>query len=121
MPPNTKGGAFVHDPKVASTSSGLIQADEQMANEKEVKAQVRLRFWNVNRQRMTATRNLQVTVKKGGGLTMKTLEGILAKTDVDGGEGKVSLRELFILLELMVRGIRYRQNVQRWMKKFLSS
>jgi DNA repair protein RAD50 len=39
---------------------------------------------------MTATRNLQVTVKKGGGLTMKTLEGILAKTDVDGGEGKVS-------------------------------
>lgn len=64
----------------------------QMANEKEVKAQVRLRFWNVNRQRMTATRNLQVTVKKGGGLTMKTLEGILAKTDVDGGEGKVSLQ-----------------------------
>ena len=60
-----------------------------MANEKEVKAQVRLRFWNVNRQRMTATRNLQVTVKKAGGLTMKTLEGILAKTDVDGGEGKV--------------------------------
>lgn len=66
-----------------------------MANEKEVKAQVRLRFWNVNRQRMTATRNLQVTVKKGGGLTMKTLEGILAKTDVDGGEGKVSLCNLF--------------------------
>ena len=63
-----------------------------MANEKEVKAQVRLRFWNVNRQRMTATRNLQVTMKKGGGLTMKTLEGILAKTDPDGGgEGKVRL------------------------------
>lgn len=61
-----------------------------MANEKEVKAQVRLRFWNVNRQRMTATRNLQVTTKKTGGLTMKTLEGILAKTDFDGGEGKVS-------------------------------
>jgi hypothetical protein len=92
-----------------------------MANEKEVKAQVRLRFWNVNRQRMTATRNLQVTVKKGGGLTMKTLEGILAKTDVDGGEGKVCLRDLFILLELTNRGIRYPQNVQRWMKKSLSS
>lgn len=67
-----------------------ILANEQMANEKEVKAQVRLRFWNVNRQRMTATRNLQVTVKKGGGLTMKTLEGILAKTDV-GDDNKVSL------------------------------
>jgi hypothetical protein len=92
-----------------------------MANEKEVKAQVRLRFWNVNRQRMTATRNLQVTVKKGGGLTMKTLEGILAKTDVDGGEGKVSLREMKVLLELTNRGIRYRRNVQRWMKKSLSS
>ena len=90
MPPNTKGGAFVHDPKVRSFPKSSEQADVKMANEKEVKAQVRLRFWNVNRQRMTATRNLQVTVKKGGGLTMKTLEGILAKTDVDGGEGKVS-------------------------------
>lgn len=61
-----------------------------MAGEKEVKAQVRLRFWNVKRERMVATRNLQVTVKKGGGLTMKTLEGILSKVDgVDAGE-KVS-------------------------------
>ncbi|WVQ73482.1 hypothetical protein IAR50_003054 [Cryptococcus sp. DSM 104548] len=74
MPPNTKGGAFVHDPK--------------MAGEKEVKAQVRLRFWNAKRERMTATRNLQVTTKKTGALTMKTLEGILAKTDVGDGDGK---------------------------------
>ncbi|WVO14305.1 hypothetical protein L204_101937 [Cryptococcus depauperatus] len=74
LPPNTKGGAFVHDPK--------------MAGEKEVKAQVRLRFWNAKRERMTATRNLQVTTKKTGALTMKTLEGILAKTDMDGGDGK---------------------------------
>ncbi|EJT49074.1 hypothetical protein A1Q1_01723 [Trichosporon asahii var. asahii CBS 2479] len=70
LPPNTKG------------------ADNQMANEKEVKAQVRLRFWNVNRQRMTVTRSLQVTTKKTGGLTMKTLEGLLAKTD--GNDGKCS-------------------------------
>lgn len=92
MPPNTRNGAFIHDPKVQPTSISMTAADLpllQMANEKEVKAQVRLRFWNVNRQRMTATRNVQVTMKKGGGLTMKTLEGILAKTDVDGGEGKV--------------------------------
>ncbi|OWZ73899.1 hypothetical protein AYX14_00623 [Cryptococcus neoformans] len=74
MPPNTKGGAFVHDPK--------------MAGEKEVKAQVRLRFWNAKRERMTATRNLQVTTKKTGQLTMKTLEGILAKTDVGDASGK---------------------------------
>ncbi|KAJ9116892.1 hypothetical protein QFC22_004549 [Naganishia vaughanmartiniae] len=58
-----------------------------MAGEKEVKAQVRLRFWNVKRERMVATRNLQVTVKKAGGLTMKTLEGILSKVDgVDTGD-----------------------------------
>lgn len=90
-----------------------------MANEKEVKAQVRLRFWNVNRQRMTATRNLQVTVKKGGGLTMKTLEGILAKTDVDGGEGKVSFLAPVPRLKLMISEIRYRQSAQKWMKKSL--
>jgi hypothetical protein len=60
-----------------------------MANEKEVKAQVRLRFWNVNKERMTATRNIQVTVKKGGGLTLKTLEGLLARADAVQGD-KVS-------------------------------
>ncbi|ORX37164.1 hypothetical protein BD324DRAFT_625039 [Kockovaella imperatae] len=75
LPSGSKtGGAFVHDPK--------------MANEKEVKAQVRLRFWNLNRQRMTATRNLQVTTKKTGGLTFKTLEGILAKSDEGDAAGK---------------------------------
>jgi DNA repair protein RAD50 len=58
-----------------------------MAGEKEVKAQVRLRFWNVKRERMVVNRNLQVTVKKGGGMTMKTLEGMLSKVDAaDGGE-----------------------------------
>lgn len=55
-----------------------------MAGEKEVKAQVRLRFWNVKRERMVVNRNLQVTVKKTGGMTMKTLEGMLSK--VDGAE-----------------------------------
>ena len=76
QPPNTRGGAFIHDPK--------------MANEKEVKAQVRLRFHAANGTRMTATRNLSVTVKKTG-LTMKTLESILAVAEVDGDKGgKVS-------------------------------
>ncbi|KAJ7175865.1 P-loop containing nucleoside triphosphate hydrolase protein [Mycena filopes] len=67
QPPNTRGGAFIHDPK--------------MANEKEVKAQVILRFFAANGTRMLATRNLSVTVKKAGGLTMKTLESILAVDD----------------------------------------
>ncbi|KAH8114569.1 AAA domain-containing protein [Phellopilus nigrolimitatus] len=67
QPPNSRGGAFVHDPK--------------MANEKEVKAQVKLRFTAANGQRMLAVRNLSVTVKKTAGLTMKTLESILSLAD----------------------------------------
>ncbi|KEP54869.1 DNA repair protein RAD50 [Rhizoctonia solani 123E] len=66
QPPNTRGGAFIHDPK--------------MANEKEVKAQVKLRFFAANRTRMLAVRNLSVTMTKTK-MTMKTLEGILATSD----------------------------------------
>src|SRR5258708_21262812 len=73
QPPNTRGGAFVHDPK--------------MANEKEVKAQVKLRFYAANKTRMLAVRNLSVTVKKTSGLTMKTLESILALADSDAEKG----------------------------------
>ncbi|KAF8627436.1 hypothetical protein AX17_006250 [Amanita inopinata Kibby_2008] len=73
QPPNARGGAFVHDPK--------------MANEKEVKAQVKLRFYAANGTRMIAVRNLSVTVKKTG-LTMKTLESILGLADGDDKIGK---------------------------------
>ena len=76
QPPNTRGGAFIHDPK--------------MANEKEVKAQVKLRFRAANGQRMLAVRNLSVTVKKTASLTMKTLESILALADGNSDKsGKV--------------------------------
>lgn len=77
QPPNTRGGAFIHDPK--------------MANEKEVKAQVKLRFYAANLQRMLVVRNLSVTVKKNGSMTMKTLESILGldNGNLDKG-GKVS-------------------------------
>ncbi|RDX42487.1 hypothetical protein OH76DRAFT_1362729 [Lentinus brumalis] len=75
QPPNTRGGAFVHDPK--------------MANEKEVKAQVKLRFYAANGQRMLAVRNLSVTMKKNGALTMKTLESILGLAEnMEKGNGK---------------------------------
>lgn len=73
QPPNSRGGAFVHDPK--------------MANEKEVKAQVKLRFVAANGQRMLAVRNLSVSVKKTGALTMKTLESILSLADGDQDRG----------------------------------
>lgn len=68
MPPNTKGGAFVHDPNLAGSSQS--------------QAVVKLRFANVNKQKMMVTRRLQVTKKKtGGGLTLKTLEGTLSFTN----------------------------------------
>ena len=60
-----------------------------MANEKEVKAQVKLRFNTGNGKRMLAVRNLSVTVKKGGALTMKTLESILANANDNEKNGKV--------------------------------
>lgn len=81
QPPNTRGGAFIHDPK--------------MANEKEVKAQVKLRFHAANGTRMLVVRNLSVTVKKTG-LTMKTLENILALADSNiekgGKRGAISTK-----------------------------
>lgn len=61
-----------------------------MANEKEVKAQVKLRFFAANGQRMLAVRNLSVTKKKNG-LTMKTLEGILSAADHDTGKVSAQL------------------------------
>ncbi|MCJ1400033.1 DNA repair protein rad50 [Xylographa trunciseda] len=50
LPPNSKGGAFVHDPK--------------LAGEKEVLAQVKLSFKSTSGAKMVATRSLQLTVKK---------------------------------------------------------
>lgn len=76
QPPNTRGGAFVHDPK--------------LANEKEVKAQVKLRFTAANGNVIEAVRNLSVTVKKNGAMTMKTLEGIMNTRGIEG-TGKVRL------------------------------
>ncbi|KAI0304359.1 hypothetical protein B0F90DRAFT_1666864 [Multifurca ochricompacta] len=61
-----------------------------MANEKEVKAQVKLRFHAANGQRMLAVRNLSVTMKKTAGMTMKTLESILA---LDNGNPDKSGKE----------------------------
>jgi len=107
QPPNTRGGAFVHDPK--------------MANEKEVKAQVKLRFNTGSGKRMLAVRNLSVTVKKGGALTMKTLESILANANDNEKSGKVchiSCCCLRPLNEPTYRGELFRPNARRWMRKF---
>ncbi|SCU96818.1 LADA_0H02916g1_1 [Lachancea dasiensis] len=62
LPPNSKGGAFVHDPKITG--------------EKDVRAQVKLAFTGANDVNMIVTRNIQLLVKKTTS-TFKTLEGQL--------------------------------------------
>ena len=49
MPPNSKGGAFVHDPYIA--------------REREVKGQVKLIFQDVAKRQVTCSRSHQSTQK----------------------------------------------------------
>ena len=72
LPPNAKGGAFVHDPKLSADN--------------EVKAQIRLKFKNVRGQTMVVTRSMQSTLKKNNKLEQKSLEGLLVTTDPNTGE-----------------------------------
>lgn len=60
FPPGVTGAAFVHDP--------------DLAGEKEVMAQVKLRFHSAQGVEMVCTRNMQLTAKKTG-RTFKALEG----------------------------------------------
>ncbi|KAI5785944.1 hypothetical protein EDC01DRAFT_618217, partial [Geopyxis carbonaria] len=62
LPPNSKGGAFIHDPK--------------MCGEKEVMAQIKLSFNSINEAKMVCTRSLLLTVKKTA-RQQKTLDGQL--------------------------------------------
>ncbi|CAK9439043.1 uncharacterized protein LODBEIA_P32670 [Lodderomyces beijingensis] len=66
LPPNSKGGAFVHDPGLDARA--------------QVAGQVKLAFRNANGKSMIVTRTVSATVKKGhpGVLTFKTLEGQFA-------------------------------------------
>lgn len=109
QPPNTRGGAFIHDPK--------------MANEKEVKAQVKLRFHAANGTRMLAVRNLSVSVKKNNTFAMKTLESILALADVNTEKGGKVCRS-FIQRDMGANRKHsvesYRPNAQKWISKFHS-
>ena len=89
-PGTTRDGAFVHDPNIA--------------NENEVKAQVQLRFFAANGQRMLAVRNLSATKKDTAGATMRTLESTLA---LDNGNaeksGKVRCLDIDILAPRLKR------------------
>ncbi|KAH1286842.1 hypothetical protein KXV31_008609 [Aspergillus fumigatus] len=76
LPPNSKGGAFIHDPK--------------LCGEKEVLAQVKLSFKSTSGAKMVATRSLQLTVKKTT-RQQKTLEGQLLMVK-DGERTAISSR-----------------------------
>lgn len=76
LPPNSKGGAFIHDPK--------------LCGEKEVLAQVKVSFRSTENVKMVVTRNLQLTVKKTS-RSMKTLEGNLLMMR-DGERHSISSR-----------------------------
>ncbi|KAF3388300.1 DNA repair protein RAD50, partial [Penicillium rolfsii] len=76
LPPNSKGGAFIHDPK--------------LCGEKEVLAQVKLSFNGTSGAKMVATRSLQLTVKKTS-RQQKTLEGQLVMVK-NGERASISSR-----------------------------
>lgn len=62
FPPNSKGGAFIHDPNIGG--------------EKSVIAQIKLAFNNINNKNMILTKTLQLVNKKTSN-TFKTLENQL--------------------------------------------
>ncbi|TFK10973.1 putative E3 ubiquitin-protein ligase UNKL [Platysternon megacephalum] len=65
FPPGTKGHSFVHDPKVA--------------NETDVRAQIRLQFHDVTGELIAVQRSM-VCTQKGKKTEFKTLEGIITRT-----------------------------------------
>ncbi|KAI8886588.1 hypothetical protein K501DRAFT_283766, partial [Backusella circina FSU 941] len=71
LPPNSRGGAFVHDPKIAGST--------------EVKAQIKLKFRNINGHKLVCSRSLQVTQKKTN-ITQKAIDNSLKKEDPNTGE-----------------------------------
>ncbi|KAJ8102694.1 AAA domain-containing protein [Lipomyces tetrasporus] len=76
LPPQNKGGAFIHDPRIAG--------------EKEVMAQVKLGFTSTNGMQMICTRSMQLTMKKTT-RTFKTLDGQLLVMH-DGQRETISTR-----------------------------
>ncbi|KAJ1992993.1 DNA repair protein rad50 [Coemansia spiralis] len=86
LPPNSKGGAFIHDPK--------------LVGESEVKAQVKLRFYNVSQRSMTCVRSMLLSQKKAA-VTQKTLEGALS-FDATATEEKVSISSRCADLDAMM-------------------
>ena len=79
LPPNSKGGVFVHDPKITG--------------EKDVRAQVKLAFTSANGLNMIVTRNIQLLAKKTTN-TFKTLEGQLVAISKAGDRTTLTTRSV---------------------------
>lgn len=77
LPPNSRGGAFVYDPRIAL--------------ETEVRAQVRMLFTNTSNKPMVCTRTLQLTQRQGRA-EQKTLESVLESGGGDGDGVSISGR-----------------------------
>lgn len=89
LPPNTRSGQnFIHDPKVAG--------------ETEVKAQIKLRFYNASNRSFIVVRSFQLTQKKNG-LTFKALDQTL--THVDDGGNQVALTNRCADMNAMVPAV----------------
>ncbi|KAJ2709746.1 DNA repair protein rad50, partial [Coemansia spiralis] len=86
LPPNSKGGAFIHDPK--------------LVGENEIKAQVKLRFYNISQRSMTCVRSMLLSQKKVT-VTQKTLEGALS-FDATTTQEKVSISSRCADLDAMM-------------------
>ncbi|KAH7027669.1 uncharacterized protein B0I36DRAFT_271236 [Microdochium trichocladiopsis] len=84
LPPNSKGGAFIHDPK--------------LVGEREVMAQVKLKFKTPPDTSHVVTRSIQLSVKKTQ-RSQKTLEGSISTTRE--GE-KTSLSSKVVELDTLV-------------------
>ncbi|KAI0023762.1 AAA domain-containing protein [Xylariomycetidae sp. FL0641] len=77
LPPNSKGGAFIHDPK--------------LCGEREVLAQVKLKFKTPPDVTHVVTRSLQLTVQRTK-RSMKTLDSTLM-TNLNGDKSSTSNKE----------------------------
>ncbi|KUI62987.1 DNA repair protein RAD50 [Cytospora mali] len=78
LPPNSKGGAFVYDPK--------------LSNDKRVPAKVVLKFRSTNGTKYTVNRQLEVTLQKNGSRSMKTLETSLQVVSPSGEKSTTSTK-----------------------------
>ncbi|XP_067948379.1 DNA repair protein RAD50.L-like isoform X2 [Watersipora subatra] len=77
QPPNTKGGAFLYDPKLSDEST--------------IKAQVKLQFSCVTGEQALVSRSQQA-MRKGNSVTAKTVDTALKRKLKNGGEAALDSR-----------------------------